>query len=188
MGMHVSVLSFDHSSGLTLASGAPPSIKAPTAPVGMPLSTVVELTANDYLVLAGFDNDIRTDPSLDLGAEHLSCGLLPLASAHFLRLTDPPVTRPLGKTPDPKSEDLPTVAFSSQLHLLLVAMSRNSSLWKSGGDPWRELLYSFYSLSVLTQARLPSLDPLPVHLAMLTVISNVVESRELVPADSLFDC
>ncbi|KAG9091352.1 hypothetical protein FRC07_011870 [Ceratobasidium sp. 392] len=188
-GIHVSVLSFDHSSGLTFANGVAPSIKATAAAIGTPASVVIDVASNDFFILPGFDTDIRTNPSLDVTTEHLSCGLLPLATAHFLRLTDPPVTRPAGgKNFDIKFDDLPSISLSSQLHLLLVAMSRNSSLWKAGGDPWRELLHSFYSLSVLTRARMPSLDPLPFHLAMIATMVNVVDNRELVPVDSLSDC
>ncbi|KAG8720920.1 hypothetical protein FRC09_008779, partial [Ceratobasidium sp. 395] len=187
-GIHVSVLSFDQSSGLAFATGVAPSIKAQVASVGTPPSVIVDISSNDFLALPGFDTDIRTSPTLDLNADHLSCGLLPLATAHFLRALDPPVTRPPTKGFDTKFDDLPSISISSQLHLLLVAMSRNSSLWKSGGDPWRELLHSFYSLSVLTQARMPSLDPLPFHLAMIVTMANVVDNRDLVPTDSLSDC
>ncbi|KAG8741152.1 hypothetical protein FRC10_003250 [Ceratobasidium sp. 414] len=189
-GIHVSVLSFDHSYGLTFASGIAPSIKAPVAaPGASPTSVIIDVSSNDFFILPGFDTDIRTNPSLELNTDHLSCGLLPLATAHFLRLTDPPVTRPIGgKGFDFKFDDIPSISLSSQLHLLLVAMSRNSSLWKAGGDQWRELLHSFYSLSVLTQARMSPLDPLPLHLAMIAAMANVVDNREVVPVDSLSDC
>lgn len=185
MGMHVSVLSFDHTSGLALSTCPSPSMKAPTALPGLPPSAVIDLTANDYLVLPGLDAEICTVPDLELPATELPPSLLPLATAHFFRLTDPPITRPMGKVHDipPKPDDPPVTILSSQLHLLHVALTQNSSLWKSGGDPWRELLQSFYALSVLTQARLPALDPLPVHLAMLSVIVGVADNRVLVPVD-----
>ncbi|QRV72298.1 mediator complex subunit 13 carboxy-terminal protein [Ceratobasidium sp. AG-Ba] len=188
IGVHVSVLGFDPRSGVTISSGCPPTIKLPSAPAILPVSSACDIETNDFFLLPGFDTDINPNSTLDLGADHFSHGFLPLATAHFLRLTDPPIIRPMGKTLDVKYEDIPVLSISSQLHLLLVAVSRNSSLWKAGGDPWRELLHSFYSLTVLTQAKMPSLDRLPLHLAMLTAITNVVDNRDLVPADSLSDC
>jgi hypothetical protein len=185
MGMHVSVLSFDQTSGLALSTSASPVLKAPLSPQGLPPSAVIDLSANDYLVLPGFDTEVCTIPDLESSAADLAPSLLPLATAHFFRLTDPPITRPVGKILDipSKPDDPPVTVISSQLHLLHVALTRNSSLWKSGGDPWRELLQSFYALSVLTQGRLPSLDPLPVHLAMLSMILGIADNRELVPVD-----
>ncbi|CUA77187.1 Mediator of RNA polymerase II transcription subunit 13-like [Rhizoctonia solani] len=185
IGMHVSVLRFDPTTGLALSTSASPSVKAPVAPTGIPPSTVIDLTANDYLVLPGYDTEICTIPELESPMADLTPSLLPLATAHYFRLTDPPITRPMGRLADipSKPDDPPVGVLSSQLHLLHVNLTQNSSLWKSGGDPWRELLLSFYALSVLTQARFPSLDPLPIHLAMLNVILGVSDNRELVPVD-----
>ncbi|EUC56244.1 mediator complex subunit 13 carboxy-terminal protein [Rhizoctonia solani AG-3 Rhs1AP] len=185
IGMHVSVLQYDPTTGLALSTSASPSVKAPVAPAGIPPSTVIDLTANDYLVLPGYDTEICTIPELESPMADLAPSLLPLATAHYFRLTDPPITRPMGRQADIPSrpDDPPVGVLSSQLHLLHVNLTQNSSLWKSGGDPWRELLLSFYALSVLTQARFPSLDPLPVHLAMLNVILGVSDNRELVPVD-----
>ncbi|CAE6429282.1 unnamed protein product [Rhizoctonia solani] len=185
IGMHVSVLHFDLTTGLALSTSASPSVKAPIAPPGIPPSTVIDLTANDYLVLPGYDTEICTIPELESPVADFVPALLPLATAHYFRLSDPPITRPMGRLADipSKPDDPPVGVLSSQLHLLHVNLTQNSSLWKSGGDPWRELLQSFYALSALTQARFSSLDPLPIHLAMLNVILGVSENRELVPVD-----
>jgi mediator of RNA polymerase II transcription subunit 13 len=185
LGMHVSVLRFDSVTGLALSTSASPSVRAPVTPPGMPPSTVVNLAANDYLVLPGYDTEVCTIPELDSAAVRLTPSVLPLATAHYFRLTDPPITRPAGKAIDipTKTDDPPVGLLSSQLHLLHFNLTQNSSLWKSGGDPWRELLHSFYALTVLTQARFSSLDPLPIHLAMLNVILGVSDNRELVPVD-----
>ncbi|CAE6423546.1 unnamed protein product [Rhizoctonia solani] len=185
IGMHVSVLQFDLTTGLALSTSASPSVKAPVAPAGIPPSTVIDLTANDYLVLPGYDTEICTIPELESPMADLVPSLLPLATAHYFRLTDLPITRPMGRLADipSKPDDPPVGVLSSQLHLLHVNLTQNSSLWKSGGDPWRELLQSFYALSALTQARFPPLDLLPIHLAMLNVILGVSDNRELVPVD-----
>ncbi|KAG8759618.1 hypothetical protein FRC11_001722 [Ceratobasidium sp. 423] len=185
IGMHVSVLRFDLTTGLVLSTSASPSVKAPPAPPGTPPSTVIDLMANDYLVLPGYDTEVCTIPELESPMADLVPSLLPLATAHYFRLTDPPITRPMGRLADipPKPDDPPVGVLSSQLHLLHVNLTQNSSLWKSGGDPWRELLQSFYALSALTQARFSTLDPLPIHLAMLNVILGVSDNRELVPVD-----
>ncbi|KAJ1308305.1 hypothetical protein OPQ81_004018 [Rhizoctonia solani] len=185
LGMHVSVLRFDLTTGLALSRSASPNVKAPVAPLGFPPSTVIDLTANDYLVLPGYDTETCTIPELESPVAELAPNLLPLATAHYFRLTDPPITRPMGRLADIPSnpDDPPVGVLSSQLQLLHVNLTQNSSLWKSGGDPWRELLQSFFGLSILTQARFPSLDPLPIHLAMLNVILGVSDNRELVPVD-----
>ncbi|QRW15725.1 mediator complex subunit 13 carboxy-terminal protein [Rhizoctonia solani] len=185
LGMHVSVLRFDLVTGLALSTSASPSVKAPVAPAGTPPSTVVDLTANDYLVLPGYDTEVCTIPDLDSPVSDSTPSVLPLATAHYFRLTDPPITRPMGRLTEipSKTDDPPVGLLSSQLHLLHFNLTQNSSLWKSGGDPWRELLQSFYALTTLTQTRFPSLDPLPIHLAMLNIILGVSDNRELVPVD-----
>ncbi|CAE6385134.1 unnamed protein product [Rhizoctonia solani] len=185
LGMHVSVLRFDLVTGLALSTSASPSVKAPVAPAGMSPSTVIDLTANDYLVLPGYDTEVCTIPELDSTAVDLAPSVLPLATAHYFRLTDPPITRPMGRLAEipSKTDDPPVGLLSSQLHLLHINFTQNSSLWKSGGDPWRELLQSFYALTTLTQARFPSLDPLPIHLAMVNIVLGVSDNRELVPVD-----
>ncbi|ELU39815.1 hypothetical protein AG1IA_06155 [Rhizoctonia solani AG-1 IA] len=163
LGMHVSVLRFDLVTGLALSTSASPSVKAPVAPAGTPPSTVVDLTANDYLVLPGYDTEVCTIPDLDSPVSDSTPSVLPLATAHYFRLTDPPITRPMGRLTEipSKTDDPPVGLLSSQLHLLHFNLTQNSSLWKSGGDPWRELLQSFYALTTLTQTR--SIPPRVCH-------------------------
>ncbi|KAG9090512.1 hypothetical protein FRC06_001023, partial [Ceratobasidium sp. 370] len=72
-GIHVSVLSFDYSSGLTFAAGIAPSIKAPLAANGAsPTPVIIDVSSNDFFILPVFDTDIRTNSSLEINTDDMS--------------------------------------------------------------------------------------------------------------------